>query len=59
MHDAYNNYSERIVIFAITNVQSMLKQQLQQKLQQKLSPQQIQMIRLLELPTIELAAATP
>lgn len=32
----------------------MLKQQLQQKLQQKLSPQQIQMIRLLELPTIEL-----
>ena len=32
----------------------MLKQQLQQKLQQKLSPQQIQMIRMLELPTIEL-----
>ena len=32
----------------------MLKQQLQQKLQQKLSPQQIQLIRLLELPTIEL-----
>lgn len=32
----------------------MLKQQLQQKLQQKLSPQQIQMIRLLELPTLEL-----
>ncbi|MDR2810362.1 MAG: RNA polymerase factor sigma-54 [Tannerellaceae bacterium] len=32
----------------------MLKQQLQQKLQQKLSPQQIQFIRLLELPTIEL-----
>ncbi|MDR1937497.1 MAG: RNA polymerase factor sigma-54 [Tannerellaceae bacterium] len=32
----------------------MLKQQLQQKLQQKLSPQQIQLIRLLELPTIEM-----
>ena len=32
----------------------MLKQQLQQKLQQKLSPQQIQLIRLLELPTLEL-----
>lgn len=32
----------------------MLKQQLQQKLQQKLSPQQIQLIRLLELPGIEL-----
>ncbi|MDD2436775.1 MAG: RNA polymerase factor sigma-54 [Massilibacteroides sp.] len=32
----------------------MLRQHLQQKLQQKLSPQQIQLIRLLELPTIEL-----
>ena len=32
----------------------MLKQQLQQKLQQKLSPLQIQLIRMLELPTIEL-----
>lgn len=32
----------------------MLKQQLQQKLQQKLSPQQIQLIRMLELPSIEL-----
>ncbi|MCD7938245.1 MAG: RNA polymerase factor sigma-54 [Tannerellaceae bacterium] len=32
----------------------MLKQHLQQKLQQKLSPQQIQLIRLLELPAIEL-----
>jgi RNA polymerase sigma-54 factor len=32
----------------------MLKQQLQQRLQQKLSPQQIQLIRLLELPTLEL-----
>lgn len=32
----------------------MLKQQLQQKQQQKLSPQQIQLIRLLELPAIEL-----
>ncbi len=31
----------------------MLKQQLQQKLQQKLSPQQIQVIRLLELTTVE------
>ena len=32
----------------------MLKQQLQQRLQQRLSPQQIQLIRLLELPAIEL-----
>lgn len=32
----------------------MLKQQLQQKLQLKLSPQQIQLIRLLELPAVEL-----
>lgn len=32
----------------------MLKQHLQQKLQQKLSPQQIQLIRLLELPMLEL-----
>lgn len=35
-------------------IKDMLKQQLQQKLQQKLSPQQIQLIRLLELPAIEL-----
>jgi len=32
----------------------MLKQRLQQKLLQKLSPQQIQMIKLLEIPAIEL-----
>ncbi|MDL2261892.1 RNA polymerase factor sigma-54 [Bacteroidales bacterium OttesenSCG-928-I21] len=32
----------------------MLKQNLQQKLLQKLSPQQIQVIKLLELPTLEL-----
>jgi RNA polymerase sigma-54 factor len=32
----------------------MLKQSLQQKLLQKLSPQQIQMIKLLELPTLQL-----
>ena len=32
----------------------MLKQSLQQKLLQKLSPQQIQMIKLLEIPTMEL-----
>ena len=32
----------------------MLKQQLQQKLQQKLSPAQIQVIKMLELPTLEL-----
>ncbi|MDR2119025.1 MAG: RNA polymerase factor sigma-54 [Tannerellaceae bacterium] len=32
----------------------MLKQHLQQRLQQKLSPQQIQLIRLLELPAVEL-----
>ncbi|MEE4198419.1 MAG: RNA polymerase factor sigma-54 [Bacteroidales bacterium] len=34
--------------------QEMLKQSLQQKLLQKLSPQQIQMIKLLEIPTIQL-----
>ena len=32
----------------------MLKQQLQQKLLQKLSPQQIQLIKLLEIPTLQL-----
>ena len=32
----------------------MLKQRLQQKLLQKLSPQQIQVIKLLELPTLQL-----
>ncbi len=32
----------------------MLKQRLQQKLQQKLSPQQIQLMKLLQVPTIEL-----
>lgn len=32
----------------------MLKQRLQQKLLQKLSPQQIQMIKLLEIPTMEM-----
>jgi RNA polymerase sigma-54 factor len=32
----------------------MLKQQLQQKLQQKLSPAQIQVIKMLEVPTMEL-----
>jgi RNA polymerase sigma-54 factor len=32
----------------------MLKQKLQQKLQQKLSPQQIQMIKMLELPAMQL-----
>ena len=33
---------------------SMLKQRLQQKLLQKLSPQQIQMIKLLEVPTLQI-----
>ena len=32
----------------------MLKQRLQQKLLQKLSPQQIQMIKLLEVPTLQM-----
>ena len=32
----------------------MLKQRLEQKLLQKLSPQQIQMIKLLEIPTMQL-----
>ena len=32
----------------------MLKQQLQQKLQQKLSPAQIQAVKILEIPTLEL-----
>jgi RNA polymerase sigma-54 factor len=34
----------------------MLKQSLQQKLQQKLSPQQIQLMKLLQVPTVELEA---
>ena len=34
----------------------MLKQSLQQKLQQKLSPQQIQLMKLLQVPTLELEA---
>ena len=45
---------EEKIIFAIQREETMLKQQLQQKLQQKLSPQQIQVIRMLELPAIEL-----
>ena len=45
---------EEKIIFAIQRDETMLKQQLQQKLQQKLSPQQIQVIRMLELPAIEL-----
>ncbi len=36
------------------NKNKMLKQRLQQKLLQKLSPQQIQMIKLLEIPAIQL-----
>lgn len=39
------NYNDRLI---------MLKQQLQQKLQQKLSPAQIQVIKMLEVPTLEL-----
>jgi RNA polymerase sigma-54 factor len=35
-------------------LQIMLKQKLQQKLQQKLSPQQIQVIKLLEIPAMQL-----
>ena len=42
-----------VIVLSLLNF-IMLKQQLQQKLQQKLSPQQIQLIRLLELPAIEL-----
>ena len=42
-----------VIVLSLLNL-IMLKQQLQQKLQQKLSPQQIQLIRLLELPAIEL-----
>ena len=42
-----------MIVLSLLNL-IMLKQQLQQKLQQKLSPQQIQLIRLLELPAIEL-----
>ena len=33
---------------------NMIKQSLEQKLEQKLTPQQIQMIKLLELPILEL-----
>jgi len=36
------------------HVAEMLKQKLQQKLLQKLSPQQIQMIKLLEVPTLQI-----
>ena len=32
----------------------MQKQQLQQSLQQRLSPQQIQVVRMLELPALEM-----
>ena len=39
------NHNDRLI---------MLKQQLQQKLQQKLSPAQIQVIKMLEVPTLEL-----
>ena len=42
-----------VIVLSLLNL-IMLKQQLQQKLQQKLSPQQIQMIKLLELPTVQL-----
>ena len=38
----------------IADVSNMLKQQLQQRLQQKLSPAQIQVIKLLEVPTLEM-----
>ena len=34
----------------------MFKQSLQQKLLQKLSPQQIQLMKLLQVPTVELEA---
>ncbi len=43
-----------ILFLLIRKFGTMLKQSLQQKLSQKLSPQQIQLIKLLELPTLQL-----
>src|SRR5512136_2163493 len=40
--------------FCLVVILLMLKQRLQQKLLQKLSPQQIQMIKLLEIPAMQL-----
>lgn len=46
---------KNIFYFCVTDTKIiMLKQSLQQKLQQKLSPQQIQMIKLLEIPALEM-----
>ncbi len=45
-------YINLVIIFV--NGKRMLKQRLQQKLLQKLSPQQIQMIKLLEVPTLQI-----
>lgn len=49
----YIDYTTRSLIFFGS---SMLKQRLQQKLLQKLSPQQIQFIKLLQVPTVSLDA---
>jgi len=42
------------MLFYLNYIVLMLKQRLQQRLVQKLSPQQIQLIKLLEVPTIQL-----
>lgn len=46
-----NRYNLFKFIFELV-IQNMLKQTLQQKLLQKLSPQQIQFIKLLQVPTV-------
>jgi len=43
-----------LIKVSTNRISFMLKQQLQQKLQQKLSPAQIQVIKMLEVPTLEL-----
>jgi RNA polymerase sigma-54 factor len=54
MFEKYWTEIEKKINFALNNIQNMLKQSLNQKLLQKLSPQQIQLIKLLELPALQL-----
>ncbi len=42
------------LLLSLKKIQEMINQKLKQKILQKLSPQQIQLIKLLELPTLEL-----
>ena len=54
--EGYSKLSVNLsIVFSGKNAKTtMLKQQLQQKLQQRISPQQIQLIKLMELPALEL-----